>query len=88
MAVSFFIVFGNINYELSGMDIGLLNAIFIGTQAVMHLLFGWLGDRWGHKRNLVISAASMVFAALFALASTDVAGLIPGFHLPRLRFSE
>ena len=79
MAVSFFIVFGNINYELSGTDIGLLNAIFIGTQAVMHLLFGWLGDRWGHKRNLVISAASMVFAALFALASTDVAGLIPAF---------
>ena len=79
MAVSFFIVFGNINYKLSGTDIGLLNAIFIGTQAVMHLLFGWLGDRWGHKRNLVISAGSMVFAALFALASTDVAGLIPAF---------
>ena len=79
MSVSFFIVFGNINYELSGADIGLLNAIFIGTQAVMRLLFGWLGDRWGHKRNLVISAASMVLAATFALSSSDVAGLIPAF---------
>lgn len=79
MSVSFFIVFGNINYELSGADIGLLNAIFIGTQAVMRLLFGWLGDRWGHKRNLVISAASMVLAAAFALSSSDVAGLIPAF---------
>ncbi|MCY3799298.1 MAG: MFS transporter [Chloroflexi bacterium] len=79
MSVSFFIVFGNINYELSGTDIGLLNAIFIGTQAVMRLLFGWLGDRWGHKRNLVISAASMILAAAFALSSSDVAGLIPAF---------
>ena len=79
MSVSFFIVFGNINYELSGADIGLLNAIFIGTQAVMRLLFGWLGDRWGHKRNLVISAACMVLAAAFALNSADVAGLIPAF---------
>ncbi len=79
MSVSFFIVFGNINYELSGADIGMLNAIFIGTQAVMRLLFGWLGDRWGHKRNLVISAASMALAAAFALNSADVAGLIPAF---------
>ncbi len=79
MSVSFFIVFGNINYALSGAEIGLLNAIFIGTQAVMRLLFGWLGDRWGHKRNLVISAASMVLAAAFALSSSDVTGLIPAF---------
>lgn len=79
MSVSFFIVFGNISYELSGADIGLLNAIFIGTQALMRLLFGWLGDRWGHKRNLVISAASIVLAASFALSSSDVTGLIPAF---------
>jgi MFS family permease len=79
MSVSFFIVFGNINYALSGADIGLLNAIFIGAQAILRLLFGWLGDRWGHKRNLVISALSMVLAAAFALNSSDVAGLIPAF---------
>ena len=79
MAVSFFIVFGNINFDLTGADIGLLNAIFIGSQAVLRLLFGWLGDRWGHKRNLAISASSMALASLFALASNDVAGLIPAF---------
>ena len=45
----------------------------------MRLLFGWLGDRWGHKRNLVISALSMALAAAFALNSSAVAGLIPAF---------
>ena len=79
MAVSFYIVFGNINYELSGAEIGLLNAVFIGAQAAMRLLFGWLGDRWGHKRNLVISALAMALAAVFALSSADVAGMIPAF---------
>ena len=85
MSVSFFIVFGNINYELSGADIGLLNAIFIGTQAVMRLLFGWLGDRWGHKRNLVISAACMVLAAASALTFFRCCRADTRVHLPRLR---
>ena len=79
MAVSFFIIFGDRTYDLTGADIGLLNAIFIGTQAVMRLLFGWLGDRWGHKRNLVISAGSMALAAVFALSSTQFLGLVPAF---------
>ena len=79
MAVSFFIVFGNLRYELSGAEIGLLNAIFIGSQAVLRLLFGWLGDRWGHKRNLVISALAMALAAVFALASGSPLGLAPAF---------
>ena len=85
MAVSFFIVFGNINYQLTGADIGLLNAIFIGTQALMRLLFGWLGDRWGHKRNLVISALCMALAAAFALNSSSSRRVDSRLHLPRLR---
>ena len=79
MAISFYIVFANANYELTGADIGFLNAVFIGTQAAMSLLFGWLGDRWGHKRNLVVSAAAMVLAAPLALASSNVLGLAPAF---------
>ena len=79
MAVSFFIILGDNRYTLSGADIGLLNAIFIGSQAVLRLTLGWLGDRWGHKRNLVISAVSMALAAIFALGSTSVLGLIPAF---------
>ncbi len=81
MAAGFFIIFGDKQYALTGADIGLLNAIFIGSQAVLRLLFGWLGDRWGHKRNLVISAAAMALAAAFALTSTSLLGLAPAFIL-------
>lgn len=79
MAVSFFIILANLRFELSGANIGLINAIFFGSQALMRLTFGWLGDRWGHKRNLVISAACMALAAVFALNATSVLGLIPAF---------
>ena len=81
MAAGFFIIFGDKQYALTGADIGLLNAIFIGSQAVLRLLFGWLGDRWGHKRNLVISAVGMALAAAFALTSTSLLGLAPAFIL-------
>ena len=79
MALSFYIIFADRNFSLTGADIGLLNALFIGTQAVMRLVFGWLGDRWGHKRNLTIAAGCMALAAAFALGSTTMLGMAPAF---------
>ena len=52
MGTSFFIVYGNDNFSLSGADVGLLTAILIGSQAVMQLLLGWLGDRRGHISSI------------------------------------
>ena len=79
MAVSFFIIFGDRSFGLTGADIGLISAVFIGSQAALRLLFGWLGDRWGHKRNLAISAGSMVLAAAIALSASNALGLLPAF---------
>ena len=79
MAVSFYIIFGDSAYELSGAEIGLLNAIFIGTQALMRLVFGWLGDRWGHKRNLALAAGGLALAAAVALVSSDFNGLLVAY---------
>ncbi len=79
MAIGFYIIFADRNYSLSGAEIGLLNAIFIGSQALMRLCFGWLGDRWGHKRNLMISAGFMALAALFVLTSSSLLTLAPAF---------
>ncbi len=79
MAVGFFIIFGSENFNPSGRDIGTLTAIFIGTQAVMHLIFGWVGDQLGHKFNLTLSAFAIALAALFALSATHLWSLIPAF---------
>ena len=81
MGVSFFIVYGNDRFNLSGADVGALTAILIGSQAVMQLALGWLGDRRGHKANLTLSALCIALAALLALLATDLLSLIPAFIL-------
>lgn len=81
MAIGFFIVFGNETFNLSGTDVGTLTAVLIGSQAVMQLVLGWLGDKHGHKLNLTISAFSLAAAAVIAVMSTDLTTLIPAFIL-------
>ncbi len=81
MGTSFFIVYGNERFPLSGTDVGLLTAVLIGSQAVMQLALGWLGDRRGHKFNLALSGLSLAAAALVANGATSVVGLIPSFIL-------
>ena len=81
MAVGFFIVFGNERFQLAGADVGLLTAVLIGSQAVMQLLLGWLGDQKGHKLNLTISAFAIALSALLAISASDLNTLIPAFIL-------
>lgn len=81
MAVGFFIVYGNDNFNLSGTDVGTLTAVLIGSQAVMQIALGWLGDRSGHKQNLTISAFALTLASIFAIIATDLSTLIPAFML-------
>ena len=81
MAVGFFLVFGNTRYSLTGTQVGLLTAILIGSQAVMNVVWGWVGDRAGHKIVLTASAFTLTAAALIAWASTSEVGLIVAFVL-------
>jgi MFS family permease len=81
MAIGFFIVFGNDNFQLTGTDVGTLTAVLIGSQAVMQLILGWLGDKRGHKLNLTISSFAMAFAAVSAVMATSFVTLIPAFIL-------
>lgn len=81
MSIGFFIVFGNENFNLTGQDVGTLTAILIGTQALMQVILGWLGDKQGHKLNLTISAFALAAAAVIAMMAVDLTSLIPAFVL-------
>ena len=81
MSVGFFIVFGNENFSLSGADVGRMTAILIGSQAVMQLVMGWVGDKWGHKLNLILSAFAITLSAVLAVSATELNALIPAFML-------
>ena len=45
----------------------------------MRLVFGWLGDRWGHKRNLALAVGGLALAAAVALVSSDFNGLLVAY---------
>ena len=81
MGTSFFIVFGNERFDLTGADVGALTAVLLGSQAVMQLALGWLGDRRGHKLNLTLFAFAAALAALLASQAADIIGLMPAIAL-------
>lgn len=75
MVSGFFIVYGSERFGLSGEEVGWLTAVLVGSQAVMNVVLGMVGDRLGHKLVLVISAAAMGLAALAAIIFQSPAAL-------------
>lgn len=63
MAGGFFMVYGKENIQGALEQVGILTAILVGTQAVMNLLWGMLGDRKGHKAVLCGAAIAMALTA-------------------------
>ena len=77
MSVGFFAVFGTEMFSLDGRGVGLLTAVLVGTQAILHPLWGLLADRIGHKTVLAAAAFFVILAPLSALIVSGMAGLNP-----------
>jgi MFS family permease len=81
MAIGFFIVYGSEKFGLDGSQVGLLTAMLIGSQAVMSLVWGLLGDRAGHKIVLTLAAVCLTLATLITLLAPTWQWLILTFIL-------
>jgi MFS family permease len=75
MASAFYMVYGIDRFALDGAAIGTLTGVLIGTQAVLNLVWGNLGDRLGHKTVLTAAAFLMALAPLVALSAPSLVGL-------------
>jgi MFS family permease len=75
MASGFYIVYGSERFGLSGAQVGGLTAVLVGTQALMNLSLGMIGDRYGHKVVLTAGALAIALAALTALVLESPAAL-------------
>jgi MFS family permease len=67
MATGFFILFGIQRFQLEGATVGVLTGVLVAGQLVMNLVWGILGDRFGHKLVLAGSSLATALAALTAL---------------------
>jgi len=67
MSSGFYAVYGMQRWQIGGAEIALLTAILTGSQALMNVIWGLVGDRHGHKLVLAAGAAQLALAALAAL---------------------
>jgi MFS family permease len=81
MAGGFFMVYGKENIPGALEQVGTLTGILVGSQAVMNLLWGIIGDRKGHKGVLCAAALFMALAAAAACAAWSVSWLWGTFAL-------
>jgi len=67
MVIMFYTVFATRSFELTGTSIGILTSIFLGSNTVTNLLWGFIGDRWGHIQVARLGAVLSAFASLLAV---------------------
>ena len=85
MATGFYMVYGTETFATDNTSIArltaLLTGVLIGAQAVTNLIWGFIGDKWGHKTVLVSAAFILMLAALSAYVANSQAWLVVTFIL-------
>ncbi|MEK6776467.1 MAG: MFS transporter [bacterium] len=69
LSLSLYSVYAVEHFHLPSSYAGIFTALFLGSQAVTGLLWGAIGDRYGHKISMAISALMSIMAALTALTA-------------------
>lgn len=78
MGTGFLMVYGVTRFGVSGRQVGFMTACLVGSQAIMSLAWGAVGDRLGHKRVLVgagLAMAVTVATATLARSSSWLYGV-------------
>jgi len=75
MGYAFIAVYGQASLALDGAQLGLLAASLLIGSTFAAPLFGWIGDRYGHRLALQLSAAVQAAGFVAALAATTPVGL-------------
>ena len=75
VASGFYIVYGSEKFGLTGAQVGGFTAVLVGAQALLNLLLGMVGDRFGHKIVLTVGATTLALAALTALLAPGPAAM-------------
>ena len=66
MATGFYAVYGSERWSFGGDDVAILTAILTGSQAIMNVVWGLVGDRHGHKVVLAAGVCAALGALLMA----------------------
>ncbi len=85
MATGFYMVYGTERFATDQAGVArltaLLTGVLIGSQAISNLVWGFIGDRRGHKTVLVSASFILMLAALTALLGNSQTWLVVSFIL-------
>ncbi len=79
--VSFYTIFGIRRYDMSPEFVGGLTSVLLVTHTISSTVFGWAGDRWGHRRVLVFGNLATVVSIVIALLAPDASWFYVVFAL-------
>ena len=70
--ISFFTIFGIRRYQMTPEFAGAMTSVLLVSHTLSSALVGWAGDRWGHRRVLMVGNAATVLSIVIALLAPDV----------------
>lgn len=70
--VSFFTIFGIRRYQMTPEFVSAMTSVLLVSNTLSSALVGWAGDRWGHRRVLMLGNVGTVLTIAIALLAPDV----------------
>ncbi len=70
--VSFFTIFGIRRYQMTPEFASVMTSVLLVSHTLSSALVGWAGDRWGHRRVLMLGNVATVLSIAIALLAPDV----------------
>ncbi len=70
--VSFFTIFGIRRYQMTPEFASVMTSVLLVSNTLSSALVGWAGDRWGHRRVLMLGNVGTVLTIAIALLAPDV----------------
>ncbi len=71
-AVSFFTIYGIRRYQMTPEFASAMTSVLLVSHTLSSTLVGWAGDRWGHRRILMLGNMATVLTIAIALLAPDV----------------
>ena len=88
IATPFYIVYAKESFKISSGTVGLLSLIMIVAQTLSHLIWGYVGDRFGFKRVLQMVTLLGLAATLTALTASNASAFFAVFILVGAMYSS
>jgi MFS family permease len=81
VAVAFYAIYAIRTFQVSEATIGLLTGVMTISQTIANPVFGWMGDRWGHRSMYLVGALMISASAAIALFATQAGWFYVAFAL-------